>query len=331
MTKVMNYYTVSDFNQLFKTYGVNPLDISCEDIISYLEKNIVIPAPEPENSAKKPDRMHSDNRQKRGRRNGDSQRGVNTPESQEDWNKMRQFKNTKVEKKEGIEKSFTDIRVLMNKLSSKNYEIQKDAILSALEEPCGQDSCASREDQMRILSIILDIVCGNKFYSELYADLYKELASRFEIFSDSLTQVIDRYSGTLEKIHYVDHNVDYDGFCNYTKTNDSRKANASFIVQLMKKDVLSKDSVVSILCNLIGLLKSYIDEENHVNEFDEITENLFLIITQAKGFIETEPKWATDILPAVQYFAKQSAKDHKSLSSRAVFKYMDIVESLSRF
>lgn len=331
MTTVMNYYAVSDFNQMFKTYGAKPLDAFTEGIISYLEKNIVIPAPEPENSTKKIDRLPNENRSNRGRRNGDSQRGGNNQESQEDWNKMRQFKNTKVENKGGIEKSFTDIRVLMNKLSSKNYEIQKDAILSALEESCHQDSGVSRENQMRILSIILDIVCGNKFYSELYADLYNELASRFEIFRDSLTQIIDRYSDTLEKIHYVDHNVDYDGFCNYTKTNDSRKANASFIVQLMKKGVLSKDSVVSILCNLIGLLNSYIDEENRVNEFDEITENLFLIIAQSKSFIETEPKWATDILPAVQYFSKQSAKDHKSLSSRAVFKYMDIVESLSRF
>lgn len=331
MTKVMNYYTISDFNQMFKTYDVKPLDKFTEEVISYLEKNIVVPAPEPENFIKKPDRLTNDVRQKRGRRNGDLQRGVNTVESQEDWNKMRQFKNTKIENKEGIEKSFTDLRALMNKLSLKNYETQKDAILLALEEPCHEDSGVSPENQTRILNIILDIVCGNKFYSELYADLYKELASRFEIFRDSLTQVIDRYSGTLEKIHYVDHNVDYDGFCNYTKTNDLRKANASFIVQLMKKGVLSISAVVAILCNLINLLKIYIDEENRTNEFDELTENLFLIIMQSKGFIELEPKWASDILPAVQYFSKQIAKDHKSLSSRAVFKYMDIVESLSRF
>lgn len=330
MTTVINYYTISDFNQMFKSYETKPLDKFTEDVISYLEKNIVVPASEPENSIKKPDRLINDIRQKRGRRNGDIQRGGNTTESQEDWDKMRQFKSTKVENKEGIEKSFTDIRVLMNKLSSKNYKTQKDAILLALEESCHEDSGVSLENQTRILNIILDIVCGNKFYSELYADLYKELASRFEIFRDSLTQVIDRYSGTLEKIHYVDHNVDYDGFCNYTKTNDLRKANAAFIVQLMKKDVLSRSEVVAILCNLINLLNVYIDQENRVNEFDELTENLYLIITQSNGFIEMDSKWMSDILPAVQYFSKQVVKDHKSLSSRAVFKYMDIVESLSR-
>jgi len=325
MTKVMNYYTVSDFSQMFKLNGAKPLDISTEEIISYLEKNIVVPAPEPDNSIKKNDRLMNDNRQRRGRRNGDPPRATNTAESQEDWNKMRQFKTTKVENKEGIEKSFTDIRVLMNKLSSKNYETQKDAILSALEELCGEDSTISNENQNRILHIILDIVCGNKFYSELYADLYKELASRFEIFRDSLDKIVHRYTDTLEKIHYVDHNVDYDGFCNYTKTNDSRKANAAFIVQLMKKDVLPRNAVMSILSNLVDLLKSYIDHENRINEFDELTENLYLIITQSKGFIEIEPNWSSDILPAVQYFSKQSAKDHKGLSSRAVFKYMDIV------
>jgi hypothetical protein len=329
MTKVMNYYAVSDFSQLLKTRGVNPLDKFTVDVISYLEKNIVIPPPEPESTMKKMDRPPNDNRSKRGRRNGDSHRGGMSPaEEKEDWNKIRQFKNTKVENKEGIEKSFTDIRVLMNKLSSKNYDSQKDTIFSALDELCGEGSTVSEENQDRVLSIILDIVCGNKFYSELYADLYKELVDRFEIFRDSLDQIVDRYLGTLEKIHYVDHNVDYDGFCNYTKTNDLRKANASFIVHLMKKDVLPKTKVTSILSNLIDLLKLYIDEENRTNEFDEITENLFLIITQSKGFIEKEPIWTSTIFPSVQYFSKQNAKEHKSLSSRAVFKYMDIMESM---
>lgn len=328
MTKVMNYYTVSDFNQLFKVHGVKPLDNFTTDVISHLEKNIVVPPPEPENSTKKIDRLPNENRSKRGRRNGDSQRGGNTPESQEDWNKMRQFKNTKVENKEGIEKSFTDIRVLMNKLSSKNYDTQKDSIFSALDDLCGEDSTVSDENKERVLSIILDIFCGNKFYSELYADLYKELYNKFELFRDSLDKIVDRYSETLEKIHYVDHNVDYDGFCNYTKTNDLRKANASFIVQLMKKNILPRSVVTCVLSNLVNLLKSYIDEENRTNEFDEITENLFLIIVQSKGFIEKDPIWESTILPSVQYFSKQNAKEHKSLSSRAVFKYMDIMESM---
>jgi hypothetical protein len=298
------------------------------DIISHLEKNIVVPPPEPESTMKKTDRLSNDNRSKRGRRNGDLNRGAISAEEKEDWNKIRQFKNTKVECKEGIEKSFTDIRALMNKLSSKNYDSQKDTIFSALDEVCGEGSTVSEENQARVLTIILDIVCGNKFYSELYADLYKVLVNRFEIFRNSLDQIVTRYLETLEKIHYVDHNVDYDGFCNYTKTNDLRKSNASFIVHLMKKDVLSKNTVTSILSNLVDLLNSYIDEENRTNEFDEITENLFLIIMQSKGFIEKEPIWTITILPSVQYFSKQNAKEHKSLSSRAVFKYMDIMESI---
>jgi hypothetical protein len=329
MTKVMNYYALTDFNNMLRTHGVKPLDKTTIDVISYLEKNIVIPAPEPENIAKRTERPLNDNRQKRGRRNGgDSNRGMNAAEEKEDWNKIRQFKSTKVDCKEGIEKTFIDIRVLMNKLSAKNYETQKDAVFSILEEICGEDSDVSPENRARALSIILDIVCSNKFYSELYADLYKELSGKFQIFRCALADIVDRYLGTLEKIHYVDHNVDYDGFCNYTKMNDLRKANASFIVHLMRKDVLPRSVVITILSNLIVLLKTYIDEENRTNEFDEITENLFLIITQSKGFVEKEPLWTSEILPAIQYFSKQSAKEHKSLSSRAVFKYMDIMESI---
>jgi hypothetical protein len=327
MSEVMNYYSIADFNQFFKNKIFTPLEQATEDILSYLEKNIIIPTGDAEAVPKKPER-YSENRHRRGngKRGGDmhrsgSNRDISSADIQEEWNKMRAFKTTKIEVKEGADKSFTEIRALMNKLSAKNYDATKDAILTILEELDQEDETI----RYRIVSSILDVVCGNAFYSSIYADLYKELVSKYELFEESLPEIISRYVTSLQTIYFVDPNTDYDGFCNYTKQNDLRKASASFILHLMKKEVLSKDSILSILTAILDLLKGYIDEENRTNEFDELTENLFLCMKQCKGFLESEPIYISAILPTIQYFSKQSTKEHKSLSSRAVFKYMDMI------
>jgi hypothetical protein len=188
----------------------------------------------------------------------------------------------------------------------------------------------SETDLEKIASTIFDIASANKFYSDLYADLYVELINKFEIFDDLLNGLLDKYYESLKNIHYVDHNVDYDGFCNYTKTNDLRKAMASFIVNLMKKDAIEKEKVINLILSIQKLLREYIDSDNRSNEVDEIIENLFLLLTQSFSAISSEEKWRSYILPQINEVSKLKSKDCKSLSSRAVFKCMDILDNLKK-
>ena len=52
----------------------------------------------------------------------------------ESWKTNILFKATKIEKKEGVEKTINDIRISLNKISIKNYEQQRETIFQLIKE-----------------------------------------------------------------------------------------------------------------------------------------------------------------------------------------------------
>jgi hypothetical protein len=108
------------------------------------------------------------------------------------------------------------------------------------------------------------------------------------------------------------------------KVNDARKATAVFLVNLMKEDVLPVTRVLNIIVAFQTLLMEYIDQEEKTNEVDEITEILFLLIKEGHEVCQKEYIWKFVIKPNIDTLAKYSKKDKKSLSSRAIFKFVDI-------
>ena len=327
----MTYYTVQELTQFYSDRVDTEFDLdeSTNAVLQFLIKNIVIPPPEPEMSetnstfqSKTQDRNYSN------RRMGGHQKR-NRKDNAVDWETARStpaFKPTKLENKEGIDKQISEIRGLLNKISTKNYDTQKESIIEKLSSILESDETqGDNANGNKIAAIIFDIASTNKFYSELYALLYSELVQRFPVFNDVLSGFIEKYMSSLDKIHYVDHNVDYDGFCNYTKTNDLRKAGAAFIINLMKKELLTADSVYKIIVDIQGLIGKYIEENNRVNEVDEIVENMYIFITQSREQLSTYPGWTNNIMGFVKNIAGMKSKDKKSLSSRAIFKCMDTI------
>jgi hypothetical protein len=327
------YYSVSDFNKIyFENSDGFELDEDIKQMFQYLTKNITVLSMDDavsSNCSKK----NNSNVDRGFKRSSMQKRLSNNAKSETsiEWETARTpaFKITKLEIKEGVEKKINDVRGLLNKLSTKNYETQRGVILDNISM-LFLEAELSDEDKTKLVLSVLEIARSNKFYSELYADLCKELSDAFPLFGELLPKVLIIYTETLNDINYIDHNVDYDGFCNYTKSNDLRKSCAVFIVNLMKRGVLEKSQIINIIVDLIGFVRRYIDEDNRSNEVDEITENLYLFITQSKTVLVDQSAWKTVILPFIQHASKMKSKDHKSLSSRAVFKYMDILDDLSK-
>ena len=249
----------------------------------------------------------------------------------EDWEAVRNpvpFKATVIDKKEGIEKSINDIRVCLNKISTKNYKSQLETIIENINNIL-LDNENKIEDMKTIVKAIFDIASNNKFFSELYADLYKELGDKFPEFNLIIEEFLVQYKENVKEIVYVDPNSDYDKFCNYNKTNDKRKALSAFLVNLMKKQIITTELLLDIILYLQGLITKYIDEPNRLNEVEEITENLFIIIPNIKTECSSLENWNV-ILTNVTECSKLKAKDRQSLSSRAIFKYMDMVDKLNK-
>jgi uncharacterized membrane protein len=214
----------------------------------------------------------------------------------------------------------SDIKNSLNKVSNKNYEAQRDLIRQYLTDVALMES--AEENIIKIKNALIETACTNKFYSEIYADLYKELQDLFMETGDLVTV----YEESINGIEFVDSNVNYDKYCDNNKLNDKRKGMAMFIVNLMKKGLVEKHSTLEIIIRLQDLVLKYIDKENKMAEVEEITENIFLLITLSSMELNNETNWKS-VMDNVVKFSQMKVKDHKSISSRTIFKYMDMLDN----
>ena len=169
------------------------------------------------------------------------------------------FKTTTIEKKEG---TMHEIRTCLNKLSEKNYETNKTVLIELVRN-------ANMNDLPTIATNIFDIASTNKFFSEIYAKLYKELIAEFAIFAELVQKLIADFTETMRDIRYVDPNGNYDEFCAYNKKNDARKATSVFIINLMKKGVLPVATLLDMIQTIQTMMTEYMQEANKINEVEE--------------------------------------------------------------
>jgi len=254
------------------------------------------------------------------------------PSVPEKWDDRSAFKTTQVipVEKSGVEKWLQEIRTGLNKLSAKNYDSQKyDIIQSILKciESEDQTDENKKENLRTIATAIFNIASTNKFYSEMYAKLYKELIEVNIIFQEILLVHVSNYANSVKEIEYFNPENDYEKYCVNNKVNDARKATAVFLVHLIKEEVLPVLRVLNIIVAFQTLVLEYVEQEEKINEVDEITEILFLLIKEGKSMYDVcqgEYIWKFVIKQNIDLLSKYSKKDKKSLSSRAIFKYKDM-------
>jgi len=329
------YYNIDFFNKIVANGFQFDLSSDIYNIIKELDNNAteyIATLPQSTESIKKnipKTDIRSGDRFNEKRRNM-KQFQKDIPES-EDWKNVRTvFKATKIEVKEGTEKQISEIRAALNKLSNKNIDTQKTVIIQLIHQTI-TESKEKDEDLNKIAQTIFDIASSNKFYSEIYAELYKELISEFSVFTDRLENLIENYKESLNNICAVDPNVDYDGYCKYTKTNDLRKAMITFIVNLTKVNVINNEVVLNLILYLFEIVVNKAQEPSKTNEVEEITENIFILITHSSDLLNTFEIWKDQIVPKVHELSKIRKTDptrYISMSNRAGFKYMDMVDKL---
>ena len=329
-------YTLQDYSDVLFTGYKYELPENTQNIIKNLTKElgvvIAAAAIAAATVTQKPDDYFKQSNPHYNKRNKSDYRFKQRNErSDESWKGAPVFKATKIEKKEGADLLMNEIRVCLNKISNKNYEQQRDAIFKCIQEVLEeQDGEVQLKNVKMIAQSIFDIASSNKFYSEIYAGLYRELIEKYAFFSEYISNVITEYYEGIDKIEFVDSNKDYDKYCENNKLNDKRKAMSTFIVNLMKQQILNKNEVLELIISIQNKIIENIDVEGKTNWIDEVTENLYILISLVAqdqdtviGSIEEQ---VSTIRSNIELFSKYKVKDHKSISSRAVFKYMDILE-----
>jgi hypothetical protein len=149
-----------------------------------------------------------------------------------------------------------------------------------------------------------------------------------------LDSFLEGFIDKLKTIQYIDPDKDYDGYCIYIKQQDERRAMTGFLIYLAvgylaigEKGGQMVEKMEKIVLELMDKVIMLIDEEGSINEVEEITEILFLFFSLGEKKIIEEWKkrelW-NEISEKIIYLSKQKVKEHKSLSSRALFKFLDV-------
>lgn len=284
---------------------------------------------------------------KNGIMNGRSRNRQDMEKKDMDWENLRKemnFKPTVMENKEGYEKIINEIRICLNKLTDKNYTKQRDEIFEHIRGILVFEDELSKEGLKRVSNALFDIASTNKFFSKIYAQIYAELMNEFSIFSEILGGFLTEFVNKITTIHYVDPDKDYDGYCLYVKSQDSRRATSGFMIHLglllqeKEKVAVEKTSnfgkeelwkeIERILMELTKKLEDFIPQVGKLNEVEEIVEILFLISTAGSKKLVVESVLGKEIHEMWRTLATKKVKENPSWSSRAMFKISDLVKML---
>ena len=240
------------------------------------------------------------------------------------------YKSINSETKTGIALHIDSIRSYLNKLSDKNVTDITNKIIELIDQIINDsevDDETKNDELSNVSKIIFNIASTNRFYSAIYADVYSQLVTKYDVIRLTFETNLNMFLDLFNNIVYVDASVDYDKFCKINKDNEKRKALSTFFVNLMNKNIISKEKIIEITKTLAVLLYNYVSEDDRKNEVNEIAENLFILYNKKYDsdyntvIIGDEP-----INSFIKRLSKSKITDYKGLSNKTIFKFMDLME-----
>ena len=115
------------------------------------------------------------------------------------------------------------------------------------------------------------------------------------------------------------------------KQNDLRKSMSLFIVNLIKHGVLESDNLLNIIAYLEELVFKFAEDASKSNTIEEITENMYIAVTESNALLKQSQLWKDDLLPNIHKISvlkKSDPAKYTGMSNRAIFKFMDLIDNL---
>lgn len=252
----------------------------------------------------------------------------------EDWEQLRSFQSTKIEQSSGLDGDIDNLRSIMNKLTDKTFQDMRGKIFDILDTIISSASF-NEEIATLISTFIYDISSTNKFFSKIYADLYAELVKKYDCLHAVFRTNFSKFADQYETIQYIDPDVNYDGFCENNKINEHRRAKTQFMMNLTANGFISKLSVARILRQLLDTIMSTISRSDKKNEVDEMIENMAILFNEDLICAAQDDSDCDEdeleisgrtIVDTITLLANSKVKDYKSLSNKAIFKCMDLID-----
>jgi hypothetical protein len=248
--------------------------------------------------------------------------------NEDDWQPIKPFQPTKIEGKVGLDSQIDAVRAHLNKLTDKNYIDMRNKVIEILDKLIAENITA--DDMARFSSIIFEIASTNRFYSKMYAELYSDLSSKYEMLIETFETNFRVFTDLFNIIEYVDPATNYDKFCEINKTNERRKSLASFYLNLMENGVIPKIQIINIIRNLLAQIYTNITIDDKKNVVEELTETVGILYRRELCDEFTKDDYelidGLTISAVVNRIANSKVKDFKSLTNKSLFKFMDLID-----
>ena len=239
------------------------------------------------------------------------------------WKKKEKFKPTEVSKLEGIDQIVGDVKKFLNKLTTKNYELYSPQIVELVSKLI--DNNADDTDINQVINTMVSVSCNNKYYSNLYAKLYMILIDRHQLFHIEKEHIISDYLDGVNNIISANPNEDYDKFCEINKKNEQRGSRLVFIINLFKENGYNTSELLNIINILIDNVNNKKNDINNVEIVNGIVDDINIFITNMVSQCKTDTEFI-NILDIIREYSKCNIKECHGISTRAKFKFMDMID-----
>ena len=242
------------------------------------------------------------------------------------WVKKEPFKATVIEKSAGIEELLDNLRGILNKLTTSNMEQHQEHIVKIINDIVNADIEETDTDKYtKIMNCFFKIVINNRFYSEVYVELFIFILNNFILFEEYRNYFVDQYKDLMDEFEYVDPNDDYNKYCEINKLNENRKAILTFIIYSIKKELTSFNIINDILDYYFDKIESTKQQFSEVQINEEIVENIFVIFSDGKDILLNEVSRYV-LISKVKDLITTKISMNKGFSNRMKFKCMDIMD-----
>lgn len=234
----------------------------------------------------------------------------------DDWNAIKSFQLSKIEVKYGLQAEIDKLRGLINKLTDKNQQDIIPQILSQLEQITHDPDF--KEDKTKE---IIQMISSNQHYVQPFTTLFvKILETYHELFWIPFQQCFESFSNSFSQLTYVDPQVNYDLYCDTNKQIIMRKAYATFYSQLSTLGVIEINIIQNLIQTLINQFNKNLNDAHKRIENDELIDILSILYTN-----DTKTEEISNFFEELCF---ATAKSFPGLSSKAIFKCVEIMERL---
>ena len=243
----------------------------------------------------------------------------------EDWESIRTFKKTEIVKKEGIQKDIDNLRLLINKMTDKTYDkliVTINETIQAILETGDYD-----EASLNLIGYaIFNMATNNKFNSSIYARLCNELKNNYEFMSSIIEYNIKEFMKLFENMEFVLPEENYDKFCEINILNEKRRSMSLFLCNLYKNNVVELDCILTNINNVQGRIMSGMGNEKCKMEIEELSENLFILLTNTNFKKLSSHKDWESIHQNITCIKGANIQEQAGITHKTKFKHMDMLD-----